>query len=91
MSKYQLRILARDMRGKGESVKKIAQELGVSKSIVSLWVRDIILSVEQWEKLKQVSLKGAELGRMRSAFNQKQKRLNQVQESKEKGSSFIIT
>ncbi len=76
MAKYELRLRAREMRSKGESVKYIASVLGVSKGTSSLWVRDIILSVEQLEKLKGNSLRGAERGRVQSAFLQKQKRIN---------------
>lgn len=38
---------ARKLRGKGWSVKKIAQKLDVSQSSVSLWVRDVPLTHEQ--------------------------------------------
>jgi len=73
------------MRAKGESVNEIARKLGVSKGTASLWVRDIILSVKQLEKLRQKSIKGAELGRMRGALKQKQKRLNLVKRYKRQG------
>jgi len=85
MAKPLLRIEAREMRAKGESVKEIARRLGVSKSTASLWVRDIILSVEQLEKLRKQSLKGAELGRLRSALKQKERRLKLIEESEKQG------
>ncbi len=90
MAKYDLRLKARDLRSKGESVKKIAKELGVAKSTASVWVRDIILTVEQFEKLKQITLKGAELGRLRSALKQKEKRLKLIEDAKKEGIKKLI-
>jgi AcrR family transcriptional regulator len=47
------RDLARHLRkAEGASVKEIAERVGVSKSSVSLWVRDIALSEEQIEALR---------------------------------------
>jgi predicted transcriptional regulator len=43
---------ARELRSQGWATGKIAKELGVSKSSVSLWVRDILLTKEQIEILK---------------------------------------
>jgi transcriptional regulator with XRE-family HTH domain len=85
MAKYLLRQKARELRGKGISVKTIAEELGVSKGTVSLWVRDIILSIEQMEKLKNSALRGAELGRLKSALLQKNRRLKIIYDAKQLG------
>jgi len=41
------RVRARELRSDGRSVGSIAAELGVAKSSVSRWVRDIALSPEQ--------------------------------------------
>lgn len=75
MAKYILRVRARKMRSKGESVRDIAKKLGIAKSTASLWVRDIILSVEQLELLRNKMIKGSELGRQKSAFLQKEARI----------------
>jgi hypothetical protein len=80
MAKYELRIKARKMRSQGESVKIIAKRLGVSKGTVSLWVRDIILSVEQLETLKQRLIKGGELGRLKGSLMQKERRLKAIKD-----------
>jgi len=85
MAKSLLKIKARKSRRKGESVIQIAQKLGISKSTVSLWVRDIILSVDQLQKLKNNSLKGAELGRAHGAFIQKARRLQTIEKFKKEG------
>jgi len=85
MAKYSLRIKARQLRKKGESVKIIAQKLNVSKSSVSHWVRDIILSEKQLERLQRKMLKGAELGRIRGALKQKKQQQDLVKQSKKEG------
>ena len=38
---------ARELRAEGRSVREIQQALGVSRSSVSLWVRDVLLTEEQ--------------------------------------------
>ena len=40
-------------RERGESIKEIAAALGVSTSSVSHWVRDIVLTREQLDVLRQ--------------------------------------
>lgn len=52
MSKFTEKIQARERRSQGESIKQIAKELKVSTSSVSLWVRDIILTYEQYKVLE---------------------------------------
>ncbi len=89
MAKYYLKIKARDLREKGVSVKQIAEELKISKSTVSIWVRDIILSIEQLEVLKQSSLRGAERGRLKSALLEKEKWNNALEEHKKLGRKVI--
>lgn len=78
MAKYELRIRARQLRSQGESVKVIAKTLGVTRGTSSLWVRDIILTVGQLEKLRNREIKGAELGRLRGALRQKENRLARI-------------
>lgn len=55
--KYEKREEARRLRGeKGLSLKEISEVLSVSKSSVSLWVRDIKLTDEQISKLSEKCL-----------------------------------
>jgi len=89
MAKSLLRIKARQLRSKGESVKGIAEKIKVAKSTVSLWVRDIILSPKQLENLQKRALKGAELGRLKGALKQKETRLKIVEENKRLGIKII--
>lgn len=46
---------AKVLRSSGKSVNEIAKELGVSKSSVSVWVRDVQLTVEQIDRIKSIS------------------------------------
>lgn len=89
MAKTLLREKARKLRSKGKSVKEIAKKLGVAKSTISLWVRDVILTVEQLESLRQNSIKGGERGRLLGALVQKQRRLQLIEDSKDKGEKII--
>lgn len=47
MAKSRERLLAREMRKNGKSLGDIAQIVGVAKSTVGLWCRDIVLTKEQ--------------------------------------------
>lgn len=89
MAKSLLRLKARKLRKKGISVRKITEILGLSKSTISGWVRDIILTVEQLESLRQSSIKGAELGRLKSALLQKERRLKLVEDLKSSGIELL--
>jgi transposase-like protein len=51
--KREAREQARSLRHQGYSIKQICQQLGVAKSSVSLWVRDIPLTEAQLADLKQ--------------------------------------
>ena len=75
MSKYDERIKARLMRKEGISIIVIAKELSVSKSTVSGWCRDIILTEEQIEKLKAGQKISWTRGQIMGAEANKNKRL----------------
>jgi|WetSurSiteA1Bulk_404760.scaffolds.fasta_scaffold00656_12 hypothetical protein len=85
MAKYELRIKAREMRRRGESVKQIAKVLGVAKSTASLWVRDIILSLDQYQNLKKRQIKGGEKGRFLGSMMQKNRRIEKMRKMEEIG------
>ncbi len=85
MAKYLQKIKARKLRSKGESVGMIAKKIGVTKSTVSLWVRDIILSIEQLEELNKRKIKGGELGRLKGSLMQKNRRLNLIKQRETEG------
>jgi transposase-like protein len=85
MAKYELRLKARKMRLEGKSVREIAQILGVARGTSSLWVRDIILSVEQLERLRRREIVGSERGRIIGALVQKRRRLEKIEKMKKEG------
>lgn len=91
MAKSLLRLEARKLRSKGISVRKIAQELKISKDSASRWTRDIILTVEQLENLTQSKLKGGELGRLKGALIQKKRRLKLIEDSKILGIEMLAS
>lgn len=85
MAKYEERITARALRQNGESVKSIAQKLHISKSTASLWVRDIVLSTDQLEKIRGKWLKATEKGRLLGSLSQKKRRLALIEKYKNYG------
>lgn len=85
MAKYKLRLEARILREQGVSVKEISKKLKVSKSTASIWTRDIILSISQIEKLRKSSIEGAERGRLKSAFLQKERWIRNIDRYKKLG------
>lgn len=89
MAKSELKIQARKMRAHGVSVNKIAEELKLSKSTISLWVRDIILSIEQLEALRKNSIIGSERARLQWANFQKNRRIQIQKEKENEGISMV--
>jgi transcriptional regulator with XRE-family HTH domain len=85
MAKYNLRLQAREMRRKGESLGVIAKKLGVAKSTLSLWVRDITLTVEQIEKLRKYVIEAGEVGRLKGALLHKNMRIEKQNRYKAEG------
>lgn len=85
MAKSLLRLQARELRKQGVSVREIEKQLGVSRGSVSLWVRDMVLTIEQAEALKQKELKGAELGRQRGSLVLKNRRLTAIESARKLG------
>ncbi len=72
--KLKLRLKARELRKKGLSIKEIQRRLDVSRSSVSLWVRDIKLSKKQLEKLYLNKRTGALKGSIVAAMNKVKER-----------------
>ena len=75
MAKSALRLEAIRLREQGESVRDIAKKIGVAKSSASLWVRHVILTLDQAEKLNSNSVKGRLGGGLKGALIQKQARM----------------
>lgn len=78
MAKYNKRLKARLMRKDGVSIIVIARKLGVSKSSVSEWCRDIILSEEQFQKLNKNKGVSVKTGQRMGAEKNKKKRVDAI-------------
>lgn len=75
MAKYKERLNARELRIRGKSIGQIASLVGVSKSSVSLWCRDIILTKQQLNTIMQKEDLGRVEGRMKAwEWHRKEKR-----------------
>jgi hypothetical protein len=74
--KYIEKQKAIELRGKGESIKKIAKILGVAKASVSVWVRNVPVSLKQREQLSlnSQSLEVVEKRRQARIKNEEAKR-----------------
>ncbi len=81
MAKFEHKIKARILRKKGVSIIVIAQKLGVSKSSVSDWCRDILLTTEQTKKLEKNKGISVTTGQRMGAERNKQKRLEVIAEA----------
>ncbi|MFZ2188291.1 MAG: hypothetical protein WAV73_01880 [Candidatus Moraniibacteriota bacterium] len=90
MAKSKEIVAARGLRKKGYSIKDIAKELEVSKSSVSVWCSDIILSVAQIKKLHVKMVRGGYEGRMKGALSQKNRKLQKIEQYIEKGRKEIV-
>lgn len=87
--KLEEKTLAIKLRKKGYSYNQILQRVSVSKGTVSLWCRDINLTLKQTEVLLKRKLKGAEKGRFITASNKKRIRLDQIKKYKNEGINEI--
>lgn len=81
MTKLDEKTLARAMRSTGHSIRKIATELNVSKSSVSLWVRGIHLTDAQ----KQTLLKNQDGNLMKGNTKMQLRWLKTREEFRQKG------
>lgn len=83
--KYELKEQAIGLRQKGYSLKEISQELSISKSTASLWLRDIELSGNALKRLKTI----VRNGQLKAAENKKAHTRALLQEFKENAKQFL--
>lgn len=91
MAKSHLQLKAQDLRKQGVSIREISNNLGVSKSSVSWWVRDIALSEIQKSRLKAAELKGRELGLFKTMKIKREKRARHLEEFDKAGIKRMST
>ncbi len=89
MAKFKQRLHARDLRKKGLSVGEIANKINASKSSVSVWTRDVVLTREQLESLRKSMLRGSEIGRFKSAQLKREKRLATIERLRDEGIKLL--
>jgi len=73
------------LRRKGRSIKEIAKKVGVVKSTVSFWCRDIELTSKQIEELHKKMIKGSYKGRMKGARIQYERRIKKIKKYDKEG------
>lgn len=91
MSKPFEKLQARKMRREGYSVKNISHLLQVSRSSISIWVRDIILTPAQLRQLNQNSIDGRNKGRTVTSIMYQQRRQQLRHEALKYGLRLINT
>jgi len=89
VGKLKEKLKARELRKKGFSIKEIQKELKVSRSSISLWVRDIKLTKKQLKKLYLNKNTGALKGSIIAAMNKIKERERLTQKLKKEGEKEI--
>jgi transcriptional regulator with XRE-family HTH domain len=89
MSKYQEKNMAVSLRQKGTSIADIAKKLMVSKSTVSYWCRDVVLSSKAREKIVLASHRKSTAGILRYTEGLRQKRIQQTEAAMEEGVRMV--
>jgi len=85
MAKFKEKNKALKLRRKGESINDIAKKLKVSKSIVSLWCRDISLSPRQIKRLVEKQKIGSYRGRLKFLERVRNKRIKEAARLRKEG------
>jgi len=81
MAKSEERNKAIKLRQKGESIKRIAKILNVSKSSASVWCKDVLLTKRQIEILHKKMVMGSYAGRLIGSKIQHENRLKRAKEA----------
>ena len=89
MAKSEQRLRARELRKQGMSIIKIAPIVGVYKSTISMWCRDIDLTEEQKNKLINSRKEGLKRGQLMGAEIQKKRRLEKIEQCRQEGISKL--
>lgn len=85
MAKIKEKEKALKLRKKGKSIKDIASNLNVSKSTVSYWCRDIVLSQEQIDRLTQQMKERGSRALFKVAQKKREERIKKEKREREKG------
>jgi predicted DNA-binding protein YlxM (UPF0122 family) len=83
--KEDLKLKARRLRKEGFSIREIEKKLKVSRSSVSLWVRNVNLTAEQKQKMFFNKKKGQKRGGCIAAINKKKDKERLIRDLNKKG------
>lgn len=75
-------VQARELRRQGLAITEIAKRLGVSKGSVSVWVRDIPLTEQQCQALREDVWAGGSAGREKARLINQQRQAEHIAELK---------
>lgn len=89
MAKIREREKAIALRKNGESIGVIAQQLSVSKSTVSNWCRDIVLTDSAIKKIARHGKERSVIGLLRYSESIRKKRIDETHKSMRKGSQKL--
>jgi len=76
--KLQEKKLARKLRKRGYSIKEICKKTGLAKSSVSLWVRDIELTIKQKQRLSERGIRKEVIEKQRATRLQRENARRQI-------------
>jgi hypothetical protein len=80
---------ARDLRAQGWTYKEICEELGVSRSSVSLWVRDVAFDRSEWQARAEANWHNGNFGPQRRPHSQKAAKEAEIARLQEEGRQRI--
>jgi transcriptional regulator with XRE-family HTH domain len=89
MANIRLREKARALRARGKSLSEIANLLRASKSTVSHWCRDILLSNDQLRSLSMLQARAGAYGRIRAAEAKRASRIKSAREAGLRGAGRV--
>ena len=89
MAKSEEKNRALELRQRGMGVRDIAKRIGIAKSTVSLWCRDIELTPVQIQHLHEKWICGGYYGRMKGARMQHRQRLERMAIFQKQGMDLI--
>ena len=89
MAKSEEKNRALELRQRGMGVRDIAKRIGIAKSTVSLWCRNIKLTPTQIQRLHEKMIRGGYYGRMKGARMQHRQRLERMAIFQKQGMDLI--
>ncbi len=84
MAKSLEKAKAVQMRRRGMSVKEIAKALNIGRSTASVWLRDVVLTQAQKDRLFERMVKAGHRGRMRGAQMNREKKQQRIRAAQTK-------